>query len=248
MSFRIFWKGVKGLEDSIERRSHFRLFGDPAKWSGWKKIFLRGRRDVYPKGAPIVLQGEYTDRLYYIVSGIVEYTHTDESGVETLVDAMGSDNVVGLQPFFQKAPAISSFVALTDVVTASLDQDVVRLSIDQDCSLAMEIVAGLCSVVKGLVGHNITTNTTCAKFRAVDFICALCETDMSEKRESGHIFICLSQYELARVTKTTRVTIAKVLRELKAENYLETTYGGVFVKDYDGLKKFIETKGAHVNA
>jgi len=203
---------------------------------------LGGGREVYPKGVPIIEQGEHADHLHYIISGIVEYTHTDDDGIETLVDAIGPGNVVGLQPFFQKAAAIGSFIAFTDVVTASLDQDKVYHSFGNDNPLAMEIIVEFCKVVEGLVGHHITTNTTSAKSRLTNLLCALCETDMSEKREAGQVFIGLSQNELARVTKTTRVTIAKALRELKAESFLETAYGGILIKDYDGLKKSMETK------
>jgi len=230
------------LSNSQERRSNFRLYGEPSKWNGWQKFFLQGVREVYPKGAPILEQGEHTDRLYYVVNGIVEYTHINGNGVETLVDAVGFGNVVGLQPFFKNTPALCSFVAFTDVVTASLDREQVYACIDGDSLLAIEIIDELCRVIECLVGHNVTKNTTSAKARAIDFICALCETDMCEKLESGQIFIGLSQDEFARVTKATRVTIAKALRELRAENLIETAYGGIIIKDCDGLRKCMDTK------
>jgi len=224
------------VPDFRNNRSHFRLHTDPAAWSGWRKIFLKGKDVLFPKRIPIIEQGEEIDRLLYVISGIVEYTHTNDEGVETLLDVMGAGNVIGLQPFFQREPAIASFIAMSDVVAVSLERDEVYSNMKKDNSLALEMSVELCKILEGMVGHHISTNTTNAKRRIVDFICALCETDKGETHKDGRIFVRISQDELARVTRTTRVTIAMALRELKAEKLLETAYGGIFVNDYADLK------------
>ena len=227
------------MTELFRNRSHFRLYADPDNWKGWTKIFLMEDETVFPKRCPIIEQGEHTDSLFYIVSGIVEYTHTNGEGVETLLDAMGEGNVIGLQPFFNKVAAIASFIAMTDVVAVSLEREKIYAHIEKDSSLALEITVELCRILEGLVGHHISSNTANVKGKMIDFICALCETDKSEKRSDGRIFIRLSQEELARVTRASRVSIAMALRDLKKENLLDTAYGGIFINDYNGLKASI---------
>ena len=48
--------------------------------------------------------------------------------------------------------------------------------------------------------------------------------------------IGLSQIDLARITKTTRVTVTKVLSELKQKGIVKTTYGGLIVTDLEALR------------
>ena len=230
----------KSLMDSAYKRSHFRLHTDTSSVGRWREIFLGENQTRYPKRVRIIEQGEHTDRLYYIARGIVEYTHTDKEGVENLIEVIGSGSMVGIQPFFQKAAATGSFVALTDVVAVSLYRDQVYTHIERDRLLATELIEELCKMVNGLVAQ-LFVHSKCADDRIKEMLCALCETDMSVNQKES-IFIGLSQSELARITRTTRATAAKVLRELKRDKYLDTVYRGIIVKEYHKLKDMVAAK------
>jgi len=220
-----------------DKRSHFRLHADTSAARRWREIFLKEHQMKYPKRTRIIEQGEHTSNLYYIIDGIVEYTHTDKDGVENLIEAIGPGSMVGIQPFVQKAPATGSFIALTDVVAATLYQDQVYAHIKRDSLLATELMEELCKMINGLVTQ-LFAHTKSADDRIREIICALCETGMST-RKNEYLFIGLSQSELARITRTTRTTTAKVLSKLKSENYLDTVYGGIIVKDYNKLKQLV---------
>ena len=226
-----------------EMRPHYRLHASPDTLKGWRVIFMEKNRENYPKSVPLIEQGEYVNCLYYIVSGLVECTHIDEDGIETLLEVQGPGIIMGLQPFFQKAPSMATFSALTDVVAATLSEDEVYAHIGRDNSLATELTIELCNIVDGLV-RRIFSNTEHAHDRIIEFLCELCEIDVSEKMDNGHFYIGLTQSEFARVARTTRVTAAKVFGELKKMDYLDTVYSGIIVKDYHSLKRIATEKEA----
>lgn len=214
-------------------RSHFRLHADASKVSKWREVFLKETAKIHPKNTKIIKQGENTICLYYIIKGIVEYTHTDEDGVENFIEVIGPGSIIGMQPFFQKAVATGSFTALTEVEAVSLYKDEVYSNINRDSAFATEIIEELCKMVNGLVTQ-LFTHSKSADDKIKEIICALCETDRAHKSEP--IFIGLSQSELARITRTTRATVAKVIGDLKKEGYLDTVYGGIIVKNYSEFR------------
>ena len=224
-----------------EKQPNMRIHADSSAVKGWKEIFSKEPRMRYSKRMSIIEQGEHTNHLYYIASGLVEYTYTNADGVENLIEVIGPRNIVGMQPFFEKAAATGSFIALTEVVAYSLHEDQVYANIKRDNSLAIEFIVELCKIANGLVTQ-LFSHTKRVDDRIKELICALCEMDMSEKRASGQIFISLSQHELARITRTTRVTTTKVLGGLKKMGFLDIVYGGIIVKDYERLKKSIVAK------
>ncbi|MCL1896964.1 MAG: helix-turn-helix domain-containing protein, partial [Clostridiales bacterium] len=57
--------------------------------------------------------------------------------------------------------------------------------------------------------------------------------------EEDPIFIKLSQSDLARIIQTTRVTISKILSDLKKKGIIKTDYGGIYITDMDMLARLV---------
>ncbi len=220
---------------------NYRVICDPSSLIRWRKIFINRPHVKYPKKTVIVEQGQRPDHLYFIIDGLVEYVYVSEKGEENLIDVLGECSVLCLQPVFGKNVTSGSFIALTDVTLSSISKEEVYNYMDKDSALARELIDEMAKIAGGLIAQ-LYTHTISAGERVEEIICLLAENRMKYMPEKEKIFIGLSQYVLARLARTTRVTAAKVVSNLKKENLIDTTYGGIVVKDLNGLKKLTAVK------
>lgn len=219
----------------------FRISRDGQNLREWKRILLRQPDRKYAKRETIVGQGRRSPFLYLIVEGLVEYTYVDDDGNESMIEILGEGNVVNLQPLFGDNPAAGAFKALTDCRIASIGEGEVFRLVEGDCGLAKELIVEMARIAGGLV-RQLHIHSASAGDRLEQVLCLLAENDPGGGGRD--ILIPLSQEDLARITRTTRVTATKVLGVLKRENLVETTYGGIIVKDLDALRRWSELQGS----
>lgn len=217
---------------------HFRLDTDHSILPGWQHIFLSQVRKVYSKRSVILEQDEYASCLYYILSGFVEYTYTDEIGTESLIEVIGPGSIFPLQPFFGRNAALGSFVTLMDATLVSINEKELYAHMDRDGSLTLELLKEFAKITEGLM-RQLRTHDVSVGNRVEEVLCILCESILKEKPDTKRIFLELTQGDLARITRTTRVTITKVMGALKKKGILDTAYGSIIVKNYDELRKLL---------
>lgn len=204
---------------------------------GWKKIFRHKNCRRYSKKAVIVNQGQSVNCLYFIVKGLIEYTYINEEGTEELVEVLGDENLFGLQAIFGDNHSAGFFIALEDSIISSISILELKEYLSKDGNLVKELLRELSKITNGLT-RQIFEERLSAEERVEQTICCLAEYYV--KRESdceSQIFIPLSQTELARISRTTRVTVTKVLSKLKRLKLIHTTYAGVIIYNFNKIKK-----------
>lgn len=226
--------------DYRDQLPSFRIHRDPYSLAGWKKILLRQPSKAYAKRETIIGQGRRSPHLYLIVRGLVEYTYVDEDGNESMIEILGEGNVVNLQPLFGNNPAAGAFKALTDCAVASIGEDEVFRHVESDCALARELIVEMAKIAGGLV-RQLHIHTASAGNRLEQVLCLLAENHPGGGERD--VPIPLAQEDLARITRTTRVTATKILGLLRRKKLVETTYGGIIVKDLDALKAWSLSQG-----
>jgi len=219
----------------------FRFSSDKPALTDWKQIFKNREQKKYSKKSVIVQQGQEVNYLYYIVSGLVEYTYTTDDGIQELLEILGDGNLFCLQPFFGGNPAVGSFVALEDAIITIISCKELDYYINQDYNLAKELLVEFARVTGGLV-RQIYTQTYDAERRVEELICLLAEYRKEKRDHNKGIYVGLTQEDLARIARTTRVTVTKALGELRKYHLIETAYGGLLVRDLEGLKKILLEK------
>ncbi len=208
---------------------------------GWQEVFKNREQKKYSKKSVIVRQGEEVDSLYYIVSGLVEYTYTTDDGTQELLELLGDGNLFCMQPFFAPNPAVGSFVALEDSVISAISGREVDYYMNRDNNLSKELLIELANAAGGLIRQRFSQLYN-AEHRVEEVICLLTEYKKDKRGQCKELFIALTQEDLARITRTTRVTVTKALGELKRNELIETAYGGIVVRDLEGIKKLIFEK------
>ncbi len=212
----------------------FRLNSEPSQLIGWKNKFQMSEHKRYPKKTVIVEQGERVRSLFFIVKGLVEYTYMREDGTLELLEILGDGNLFGLQPIFGNNPAVGSFIALEECVLSLIHADRLNDYIEQEPGLAKELLVEWSRVTGGLI-RQICESTLSADSRVEELIYLLAEYSIKKNVVQCNICIPLSHDDLARMTRTTRVTVTKAVRELKNKKLIDTCYGGIIVKDLLGF-------------
>lgn len=192
----------------------------------------------YPKGSVIIDQGQLVDKIFYIIKGLVEYVHINDDGTENLIDLLCEDNVVCIPYLFSKTATTGFFIALTDTTLSLISEDEMHYYLEQDHDLAKGMIEELSKIVGGLI-NQMSAYTISAEQRVLEIICYLAEVSSRNTAYQKDKPINLSQFDLARISRTTRVTVTKVLGKLKDERLIMTTYGGIIVKDLNGLKNHV---------
>jgi CRP-like cAMP-binding protein len=215
-----------------------RIRYEPVGLEGWKKIFMAKKPKVLSKKSILVNQGEQLDYLYFIISGLIEYTHTCADGTQEVLEILGDGNIFGLQPIFNDKIAIGSFVTLEESIISYITIEELNSYIDHDINLAKELLRESSQIANGLI-NQLFSQTTRAEHRIQQMLCTLADYEKNRKSFEGAIVISFSQDELARITRTTRVTVTKFLAELKKQNLIKTEYGRVIINDLNELKKMV---------
>jgi CRP-like cAMP-binding protein len=226
------------LEDTLPS---FRLNGDPPALEEWRKIFLAQKPVKYPKKTILIRQGEHDGKIYYLIDGLVEYTYTDKTGAEKLMEIMGAGSVLNLQPLFGGNAALGDFVTLEESKIASIKKDDLYRHMENDKRLAEELLEEMAKIISGLM-RQIWINAENTNRRTEQVICLLAENRLRHNPGAKTLLLRFSQSDLARITRTTRVTITKILRDLKQKGFVETAYGGILIKDFEGLKKRVRNR------
>lgn len=217
----------------------FRFYADLPQLKGWEKAFQDRGKKRYPAKTVIVEQGQRVTNLFYIVSGLVEYTYTHEDGSQEMLEILGDGNLFGLQPIFGDNPAVGSFIALEDCVLSLIPAAELKELLRMQPELAQETLTELAKIIGGLI-RQLHSQTYRADYRVEEVLCMLAEYKIHRGEDENNLFVTLSQDDLARISRTTRVTVTKVCGELKKQGIVETSYGGIIIKDMAGLRNMLD--------
>lgn len=213
----------------------FRLNANPDVLKRWHEIFRSKQRITVPAHAIIAEQGKQAKNLYYIESGLVEYTYIDRDGKCSFLEILGDHCVFPLQPMFGNNAMVGAFSALETCELDVIGIEEIYAYLRRDNDLALEFLAEFGQITGGHL-RQISMDASGTVNRVEQVLCLLAEYRQRHTRKGAPLMIGLSQIDLARITKTTRVTVTKVLSELKQKGIVKTTYGGLIVTDLEALR------------
>jgi len=229
------------IDESFALKPAFRIFSRSFETSAWGEQFSSKPDIVYPKRSVIIAQGEENPNIFYLVRGLVEYTNTDENGSENILEILGPGNMLNLQPVFGHNPSIATFSALSECILKSADKSEV-LSLIRDChELALEMLEEMAFIIGGL-NRRLSMGAERSDVRTLRVIHMIATIHRRVYKEKEPIYIKLSQSDLARIVQTTRVTVSKILADLKRKGIVETDYGGIYVTNMCSLTELAKIK------
>lgn len=223
-------------EDCVAEFPDFRLNAKRDILRGWHRIFRTKQRLTLPARSVIAEQGKLSRNLYYIERGLVEYTYLDAEGRQNFIEMLGDDCVFPLQPVFANSALTGTFWALGPCTLSVISAEEAYAYLRQDSDLALELLAEFSQICGGHV-RQIAMNTGGIVNRVEQVLCLLAEYHLRHIPKGAPLVIELSQADLARISKTTRVTVTKVLSDLRQRGIVKTAYGGLIITDLAALRR-----------
>lgn len=180
----------------------------------------------FHKGDIIYYQGDMPTAFYYLKSGRVRVYMTSPDGVEHTLSSAESGDILGEAAFFDKMPRISSAEALSEAVVAVISEDLLLTLTKENPRLALELLK-----MQALRVRELSAQLDAMTFlNADERIARLLLANINEK---GEVF--LTHEQIADATGVTRVTVSKILGELREKGFIRTEYRRIVVIDAETL-------------
>lgn len=208
----------------------------------WDAALHLGTRHVFEKNDTIIPSGQHVDQLYYIQEGQVRLSRVTPNGDEKIIWYVDAGTVFGETPFFDGLPAHSMHTSVGRSVIYTFSRQCIYGKIATNHPQIWEnLLATLASKVRTLSNQICELSLTDLKSQVCKFLFHAKHKGFETCCQRGLVIIHArtSQQELASILGVHRVSVSKVLKQLKEEGVV-TKYckKEVWVADWDMLLEY----------
>lgn len=202
-----------------------------------KYTYLGFIRD-FSKGSAVVLPGESTCKMIYILSGQFRVNMVTEDGNETLIYIAGPHTLLGR--LF--ASNINDFhiVAMIDSVVCFFTKEQLRDIFRQDEEIIFEVMKNYTSKVSYFMQKIKYLDTHSPTVRILRLLEDLCYAKGKLVGDTYQIKTALSQKNIAEITGAHYVTVSKVFSFLKKQGIAHKTKNIIYIYDLQKLEELIK--------
>ncbi|MEA2647210.1 MAG: family transcriptional regulator, cyclic receptor protein [Chloroflexota bacterium] len=195
-----------------------------------------GRRQKYPKGSTLFVEGDRADRVTVIQGGRVKISILTPDGKEVVLAVRGKGDLVGEQGFLDGAPRSATATAMDPVDAVVIPATEFTDFIEHHPGIALVLLRMLSRRLRD-------ADSKRAEFAAFDTVGRVASrlvemaARFGEDAEAGiKINLPLTQEELAGWTGSSREAVSKALGSLRSLGWIETHRRGITIVDLRGLK------------
>jgi CRP/FNR family cyclic AMP-dependent transcriptional regulator len=170
----------------------------------------------YPRGAVVISEGDEATSMYILLSGSVKVFHTDADGRETILNTLGPGEYFGELALVDESPRSASVTTLEPSRLLMLSKTVFRDFMSEYPEVSYLLIKSLAHQVRRL------TETVNMMGRDVyGRIKTLFDSLAVEKEGVRVIDQHMTQQDIASRIASSREMVSRVLKELKAGDYIE---------------------------
>lgn len=175
----------------------------------------------FERGKTIFFPGDPAERVYFLLKGAVKLSRVYESGEEITVALLRENSVIGVLSLLtlQKSDRFYHAVAFTPVELLSVPTEQVEKAMLSDPELSTAMMRGLSSRILQTEMMIETLAHRDMGSRLVSFLLILCKDFGVPGSEGITVDLKLSHQAIAEAIGSTRVTVTRLLGELR-ENSL----------------------------
>lgn len=181
----------------------------------------------YPKGNILYHDGDPGTMLYLVVSGRVKICMVHEEGREVVLTVINPGGVLGLVAALDDGPHLGTGVTLTDCRIACITRDRFAAFMNKYPVLRKTIDFELASQLRAAYRKVGEQSLLPVKKRLLGALLEIARAEGATEREDL-VFLRPTQQELAERIGTTRVVVARALKELLEEEAALATDGRTF--------------------
>lgn len=178
--------------------------------------------EVFERGKTIFFPGDPAERVYFLLKGAVKLSRVYEAGEEITVALLRENTVFGVLSLItgQRSDRFYHAVAFTSVQLLSSPIEQVQQALKDNPELAMLMLQGLSSRILQTEMMIETLAHRDMGSRLVSFLLILCRDFGVPTDEGIRIDLKLSHQAIAEAIGSTRVTVTRLLGDLRQENMI----------------------------
>lgn len=197
-------------------------------------LFQNCRPERYRAGARLFMHEEVADRVYGVLSGVVEVSIYSPGGRKLVANLEPQRSLVGEIGALDGGVRTASAHCLTDCTLVSLDRPQLLDRLKRNFSLTLAMVELLCARVRWVSGER--SDQALLK---IDARLAKRLLFLSGVLANQEGWIAISQAELAAFLGASRESVNKMLNDWRDDSLISIRRGAIRVIDAQGLRNII---------
>lgn len=189
--------------------------------------------ETYDRGKTIFFPGDPAERFYFLQKGAVKLSRVYESGEEITVALLRENSIFGVLSLItgQRSDRFYHSVAFTSVELLSIPIEQAEKTLTDNAELAMLLLKGLSSRILETEMMIETLAHRDMGSRLVSFLLILCRDFGIPSSTGVTIDLRLSHQEIAEAIGSTRVTITRLLGDLRKHEFISIHKKKITVHD-----------------
>jgi global nitrogen regulator NtcA len=178
--------------------------------------------ETFERGKTIFFPGDPAERVYFLVRGAVKLSRVYEAGEEITVALLRENSVFGVLSLItgHRSDRFYHAVAFTPVELLSVPIEQMEKSLKTNPELSMILLQGLSSRILQTEMMIETLAHRDMGSRLVSFLLILCRDFGVPAKEGITIDLKLSHQAIAEAIGSTRVTVTRLLGDLRTDNMI----------------------------
>lgn len=178
--------------------------------------------ETFERGKTIFFPGDPAERVYLLIKGAVKLSRVYEAGDEITVALLRENSVFGVLSLItgHKSDRFYHAVAFTVVELISVPIDQVEKALREDPELSVILLRGLSSRILQTEMMIETLAHRDMGSRLVSFLLILCRDFGVPSRDGITIDLKLSHQAIAEAIGSTRVTVTRLLGDLRQDSMI----------------------------
>jgi global nitrogen regulator NtcA len=187
----------------------------------------------FERGKTIFFPGDPAERVYFLLKGAVKLSRVYEAGEEITVALLRENSVFGVLSLLtgQNSDRFYHAVAFTPVELLSAPIEQARTALKENSELSMLMLQGLSSRILQTEMMIETLAHRDMGSRLVSFLLILCRDFGVPTSEGIRVDLKLSHQAIAEAIGSTRVTVTRLLGELREQEMISIQKKKITVRD-----------------
>jgi CRP/FNR family transcriptional regulator, cyclic AMP receptor protein len=170
---------------------------------------------TFPKHVILFNEGDRSDSLYLILSGMIKVFASDEEGNEVLIDMLGPDEYFGELALIDAEPRSASAMTLEPSRLLIIARDDFIACLHSHVPIAINLLQAVTRKLRHQTGTTKSLALKGVYERVVETL-----YELAEEREGRQVIENLTHQALADKTYASRAMISVILKELKEGGYI----------------------------
>jgi CRP-like cAMP-binding protein len=197
-----------------------------------KHLFSEVRVD---RGEIILLEGELTERLFFVAEGVVKLFRVSAEGKEQTLELVRPGGSINEVPVFDGGPNPASAQAMGPVLLYTISKNELEAILREHPRVALNVVRVLASRIRRLV--SLVEDLS---FRHV--IGRVAKILLEYAGDGARPGQRLTQQEMAAIAGTAREVVGRSLKTLEERGIIKLERHRIVVTDKEALKQVIDAK------